>query len=129
MTTRAIKAIVRKDGKILLIKKSEKVDIYPGRWDLPGGRLESGESWNQGLAREIKEETGINVKLICEVREWTSEKWDTIGKTVLCDYVSGEIKLSWEHTEYQWLSPEEIVRGDFPEWIQNDVKAVIAGKN
>ncbi len=124
MPIRAIKAIIQKGDKILLIKKSDKVDIYPGRWDLPGGRLDPGESWSQGLAREVREETGLCINLIREVRDWESKKWDTIGKTVLCEYVSGEVRLSWEHTEYRWMVPADIVNGDFPEWIQNDLKAI-----
>jgi 8-oxo-dGTP diphosphatase len=124
MSIRAIKAIIRKGDKILLIKKSDKVDIYPGRWDLPGGRLDLGETWNQGLTREVREETGLKIKLIREVRDWENKKWDTIGKTVLCEYVTGEVRLSWEHTEYRWMVPDDVFKGDFPEWIQKDVKAI-----
>ncbi len=124
MSIRAIKAIIRKGDKILLIKKSDKVDIYPGRWDLPGGRLDPGESWNEGLAREVREETGLRINFIREVREWESKKWDTIGKTVLCEYVCGEVQLSWEHTEYRWMVPEEVINGDFPEWIQRDLESL-----
>ncbi len=124
MSIRAIKAIIRKDNKILLIKKSAKVDIYPGRWDLPGGRLDPGETWCQGLAREVQEETGLKINFIREVRAWESKKWDTLGKTVLCEHISGEVQLSWEHTEYRWMVPEEVINGDFPEWIQRDLASL-----
>ena len=129
MSIRAIKAIIRKGDLILLIKKSDKVDIYPGSWDLPGGRLDPEESWNQGLAREVREETGLEVKFIREIREWENKKWDTIGKTVLCEYVTGEVQLSWEHTKYRWMVPDDVFRGDFPEWIQKDVRASISKIN
>ncbi len=129
MSIRAIKAIIRKGNLILLIKKSDKVDIYPGSWDLPGGRLDPEESWNQGLAREVREETGLEVKFIREIREWENKKWDTDGKTVLCEYVSGEVRLSWEHTEFKWMTPDEIINGDFPEWIQKDVQSLNHIKN
>lgn len=124
MPIRAIKAIIQKGDKILLIKKSDKVDIYPGRWDLPGGRLDAKESWCQGLAREVLEETGLKVNYVRKVRDWESKKWDTIGKTVLCEYVSGDVRLSWEHTEYRWMVQEDIIYGDFPEWIQNDIRSL-----
>ncbi|OLS13740.1 MAG: Nucleoside triphosphatase [Promethearchaeota archaeon CR_4] len=124
MPVRAIKAIILKEGSILILRKSDKVDIYPGQWDLPGGRLDPGESWNEGLSREVREETALEVTFIREIRTWQSLKWDTIGKTVACDYVSGEVQLSWEHTEYYWVVPENIITGDFPEWIRNDVKSL-----
>lgn len=124
MSVRAIKAIIQKADKVLLIKKSDKVDIYPGRWDLPGGRLNPDETWEQGLAREVQEETGLKVKLIREVRDWESNKWDTIGKTVLCEYMSGEVQLSWEHTEYRWIKPVDVLKEDFPEWIQKDLMSL-----
>lgn len=124
MSIRAIKAIIQKADKVLLIKKSDKVDIYPGRWDLPGGRLNPDETWEQGLAREVQEETGLKVKLIREVRDWESNKWDTIGKTVFCEYMSGEVQLSWEHTEYRWIKPVDVLKEDFPEWIQKDLMSL-----
>ncbi len=124
MSVRAIKAIIQKADKVLLIKKSDKVDIYPGRWDLPGGRLNPDETWEQGLAREVQEETGLKVKLIREVRDWESNKWDTIGKTVFCEYMSGEVQLSWEHTEYRWIKPVDVLKEDFPEWIQKDLMSL-----
>jgi 8-oxo-dGTP diphosphatase len=127
MSIRAIKAIILKEGKILVLRKSDKVDIYPGQWDLPGGRLEPGESWCNGLAREVREETGLEVTFLREIRTWENPKWDTLGKTVACDYTSGEVLLSWEHTEYHWMSPADIMEGDFPEWIRNDVRALSQG--
>jgi len=127
MSIRAIKAIIRKGEMILVLRKSDKVEIYPGQWDLPGGRLNQGESWSEGLAREVREETGLEVTFVQEIRTWESQKWDTIGKTVTCDYISGEVQLSWEHTEYHWMFPADIIDGDFPEWIRNDVRALSQG--
>lgn len=120
---RAIKAVIKRGTDVLILKKSDIVDIYPGQWDLPGGRLDPEESWDDGLTREVREETGLQVKFLCEVRTWESSRWDTLGKTVLCDYITGEVRLSWEHTEFFWLPMNEVETGDFPEWIHDDVKA------
>ncbi|HMF32488.1 MAG TPA: NUDIX domain-containing protein, partial [Candidatus Lokiarchaeia archaeon] len=76
MAIRAVKAIIRDEDKFLILKKSDLVDIYPGQWDLPGGRLEEGETWDEGLAREVWEETALEVLCVCEVRDWESQKWD-----------------------------------------------------
>ncbi len=66
MTTPAFKtyvvtsAIVRRDGEILLVHQFRSRDPYPN-WFLPGGRVEPGELLSAGLAREVKEETGLDV--------------------------------------------------------------------
>jgi 8-oxo-dGTP diphosphatase len=57
-----IYGIVANDGKILLIKKSR--GPYKGLFDLPGGKLEHGEQFEDGLRREIREETGLEVSTI-----------------------------------------------------------------
>jgi 8-oxo-dGTP diphosphatase len=83
--------------------------------------LEAGETWDDGLAREVWEETGLEVHYVCEVRDWESSRWHTLGHTVLCEYQGGDVQLSWEHTEYHWLTFEEVDQGDFPQWIREDI--------
>ena len=51
----ALKAIIEKDGKILIIKRSEKEDYFKGIWDLPGGKISFGEEPYESLKREVKE--------------------------------------------------------------------------
>ncbi len=51
--------IIHKDDAILLVKKTR--GPYTGRWDLPGGKMEHGETPVQALRRELKEETGCEV--------------------------------------------------------------------
>ena len=125
MSIRAIKAVIRRGFDVLVLKKSDLVEIYPGQWDLPGGRLNPDESWCDGLAREVQEETGLHVKFLCEIRTWENTRWDTLGKTVLCDYIAGDVILSWEHTEFFWVPMKEVETGEFPQWIRNDVKAAL----
>lgn len=57
------KAFIQKDGKVLLVKYSEDATKHPnilarGKWDMPGGRLNEGESVFEGLKREVFEEIG-----------------------------------------------------------------------
>jgi len=49
------------DGKVLLLKRSDYVDKYAREWDLPGGHLQEDESSEQGLQREVEEETGLEL--------------------------------------------------------------------
>jgi 8-oxo-dGTP diphosphatase len=65
-----VKGVYIQDGKILLIKESGKLS---GRWELPGGGLDFGESIKEGLEREIKEETGLKLRKLSKnpVYAWT----------------------------------------------------------
>ncbi len=60
--------ILYPDNKILLIKRSTPPFI--GYWALPGGRVEAGETVEQTVVREVKEETGVNVKIVRKVGEY-----------------------------------------------------------
>lgn len=59
----AVALIQRKDGKFLLDLRSDKV-VMGGLWEFPGGKIEEGESPEEGLMREIKEETGLTLRLV-----------------------------------------------------------------
>ena len=95
--------IQNKDNKILILQKN-------GKWLLPGGRLNENETWEQGLRREVEEETGIKdfkIKKISEV-DINDEK-DTYIIAFICEIESiSEIKLSHEHQKYEWLDLKEI---------------------
>lgn len=57
-----VKCIVKnKEGNILLVKESEKSSWKPGRWSLPGGKIDPGEDFLQAIHREMREETGVTV--------------------------------------------------------------------
>ncbi|MBD3245216.1 MAG: NUDIX domain-containing protein [Candidatus Moranbacteria bacterium] len=57
-------ALVEKDDKILLMKRSSKLSLEPGKWALPGGYLDKDETTQQGVLRELQEETGLSGKVM-----------------------------------------------------------------
>ena len=58
------KVVVRdEEGRCLLLKRSMSSKGNPGKWDLPGGKVDIGESFDQGLLREVAEETGLTISL------------------------------------------------------------------
>ena len=63
---------------------------YQEYYTFPGGGLEEGETLGEGVIREIKEEFGINVKVIKKLYEMKSEKFDQKEIFYLCKYVDGE---------------------------------------
>jgi 8-oxo-dGTP diphosphatase len=123
----ATKAIIKnKDNKFLVIFKSDIEEISPNEIDLPGGRLKFGESFEDGLKREIMEELGITIEVLKLSRAWTMIKDDLhlVGLTFLANYVSGDIKLSQEHINFQWISKKNILDGEYPEWIKKEFKEI-----
>ena len=106
----AVKGLIEKEGKYLLLKRPLDEDHKPGTWDVPGGRLEPGENPFEGLKREVKEETALDIEIGRPhwVHHFTRDDGQVITMIVfLCTNGSGEIVLSHEHTKYGWFSPAE----------------------
>src|SRR3990172_4190609 len=60
----SVKGIVRRpDGKFLLIRRSQLSKANPGFWEIPGGKMDAGETVDASLRREVKEETGLDLKV------------------------------------------------------------------
>jgi ADP-ribose pyrophosphatase YjhB (NUDIX family) len=105
-----VKGIVRKDDRILVLVK------HNGALDLPGGRVEIGESVRSALQREIDEETGLKIEIHDPVEEWAFYKTPVRlikGITLQCSYIDGEVTLSGEHEHYFWARMDSVDRLEF----------------
>ncbi len=122
----AVKAVIKnKEGKYLVLMKSSKDDINPNTYDIPGGRMIFGEQPEETIVREVKEETGLDIKLLKILEVWTFTKKDfqLVGINFLCEQIGGELKLGEEHDSAKWYTYEELTTGDsFPEWLVNTIK-------
>ena len=121
----AVKGIVRNaEGKILVMKRSDKDDHRPGVWETPGGGIDHEEAPEKSLEREIMEETGLSVTVKEPFNVFTFRK-DTgefkVGITFLCDAKEGEVKLSSEHSEYAWIHPSEFQDLESIESLYNEI--------
>jgi len=97
--------IVNEQGKLLIIKRRDNDVQKPSTWDFPGGRLALGESPFDGLKRETKEETCLDIEIMnpLRVHHFTRDDGQKITMVnFLCRPLSNDIKLSEEHTEYEW---------------------------
>lgn len=123
----AVKAMIKnEEGKYLVLYKSEAEEINPNEIDIPGGRMEFGESAEESLKREVEEEAGIKIEVGKPSRVWRLVKEDLhlVGITFLAKYVSGEVKLSEEHTRHEWIDKDKILAGDYPKWIKEEFEMV-----
>lgn len=113
-----LKALIIKDGKALLLKGTDSVNSNTP-WELPGGLIEIHEEPEAALKREAMEETGMTIEVgrPIEVNTGTYEKFifknGKVAKVRLiiitfeCTLVSGEFKISDEHSEAKFFTPEE----------------------
>ena len=105
-----VKGIVRKNGNVLVLVKPN------GTLDLPGGRVEIGETVKSALQREINEETGLKVEIHDPIEQWSFYKTpDQLikGITYECAYLEGKVKLCHEHKYYFWAAIDRITRLNF----------------
>ena len=105
----AVKAIIRKNGKILLLQRSPDSGFDPGLWELPGGKIEYGENLTEALKREVMEEAGLLIRVGQPVKTWhfIKEPFWVTSISFSCDYISGNVTLSPEHAAYIWIDPKE----------------------
>lgn len=121
----AVKGIIRKnDSKILLVKRSEQDNFFPGIWETVGGGMKEKENPQSALRREIKEETNLSVKVREPFNVFTfknEKKEFKVGITFICDYESGEVALSEEHADYKWVDPLDIKKYKTTESLMNEI--------
>lgn len=121
----ATKAVIINDqGKILIIYKSNKDEVNPNDYDIPGGRLEFWEKIEDGIKREVKEELGIEVQIEkpSRVRWFVKNDLHLIWITFLAKYLGWKIALSFEHTNFMRKTKKEILDGNFPKRLKEEVE-------
>lgn len=119
-------------GKILLLQRSNKLDWRPGMWEIGYGRIDQFEDPEEGLRREVREETGITELTIGTVlRVWhmyrgsKAPENDLVGVTYACQTSSEQVSISSEHEGYQWVTPEEALKLVTDPGILDDVQRFI----
>lgn len=106
----AVCALVRRGDRILALRRALTKDAAPGIWEAVSGRLEPGEDPLEAVHREIREETGLVVRV--DPRPWAAFSTDRAGVPMLivyyvAEWIAGDLRLSEEHSEGRWMGAEE----------------------
>lgn len=106
-----VRGIIKNDNdEILIVKRHPKSKTDPEMWELPGGKVESGEFFTDALIREIKEEVNLDVNVgdFAEAIQNDYSHKRTIQIMMYLDVIEGEVKISEEHTEWMWANLNKI---------------------
>jgi len=109
----AVCALVRKDDKILSMRRALTKDASPGIWEAVSGRIQHGEEPLDAVRREVVEETGLVVHV--DPRPLSAHHAHRAGIPMVivyyvAEWVSGEVAMSEEHDAWEWLDAEEFAR-------------------
>jgi ADP-ribose pyrophosphatase YjhB (NUDIX family) len=100
-------SVIEKDGKFLLVQE-KKPSVY-GLWNLPAGKAEKQFSLEENAAKEVKEETGYDAKIVREIAVFHKEGDKSVKHTYLAEITDGELKVPEDEIlDAKWFSSEEI---------------------
>ena len=139
----AITAIIARDGKYLITRRSPDKKRFPGKWTVPGGKMETNDYlalpkdtefyWynvlERTLKREVKEEVGLqvaNVEYLTSLATVHDNGAPSLVISCIADYVSGDVKLQESETDaFEWVTTEEskgydLMDGIYEEFIMAD---------
>jgi 8-oxo-dGTP diphosphatase len=105
-------AVIIREGRVLLTRRAEGQHLA-GLWEFPGGKLEQGESPEEALARECREECGIEIA-VSEILEVTHHRYPEKEVLLLfyrCELRSGEVK-HLQVADHAWVAPADL--RDYP---------------
>jgi len=140
-----ITAIIGNGDKYLITRRAPNKKRFPGKWTVPGGKLETEDYINfpketenywynvleQVLRREVKEEVGLDIKNIEYVTSLATIHEDETPSLViscLAEYAGGEVNLQEEEADkYEWVSVEEAKKYDLIDGIYDEI--VMADKH
>jgi len=107
-------AVIQRNGQLLITQRQPDTS-FGGYWEFPGGKVEAGESLAVCLAREIKEELGIDVQVGSKLRMIEHAYPDRTVRLhcYACQIIAGEPQ-ALEVADWRWVSSDELSQYSFP---------------
>jgi mutator protein MutT len=109
----AVAYVIEKDGSVLMLRRSPLKDHAPGEWETGSGRVEAGETPEQAVHREVREETGLQVEILGPVDTFHfyrgASREEVVGITFWCRYAGGEFVMCEEHDRAEWLAFDKAI--------------------
>jgi 8-oxo-dGTP diphosphatase len=105
-----VSALIEENGKVLLVKRKKSKKAFPGFWGLPTGKVKAGETLEEAVRREVKEETGLEVEPV-EIYHITQEFHDNHHHLVFAfktKIKEGKLIAKSDVSEVKWFRPKEI---------------------
>jgi mutator protein MutT len=123
----AAHGLIVKKGKYLVTRRSAINDYMPLKWDIPGGYVEKGETVEDALQREIKEEVALKVEIKQPLFIFTNlsqlPNKQVFQAVYLCEYVSGEVITNpEEHDKFAWTDAAGLSRFDNISFLQTFIE-------
>ncbi|MEE1791251.1 (deoxy)nucleoside triphosphate pyrophosphohydrolase [Streptomyces sp. BE308] len=107
-------------GRLLAARRSAPPELA-GRWELPGGKVEPGETGEQALVRELREELGVETEALERIPGAWPLKAGYVLHVWTVRLLSGVPRPLEDHDELRWLAPDEV---DQVDWLDQDRPAV-----
>lgn len=108
-----VAALIKKDNKVLIAKRSTGDKNVLGKWEFPGGKVEKNETEECAIEREILEEFEMKIKakrfIVNNICEYPNKIVDL--RLYECGYVDGNFKL-YDHSEYSWVELDNLLNYD-----------------
>jgi ADP-ribose pyrophosphatase YjhB (NUDIX family) len=110
----AVSAAIFRDGKVLVVRRARKPAL--NLYTMPGGVVEAGETLTEAVAREVREETSLQIEVLRLAGHREAVVRDAQGRVerhfvIMCfaaRWISGEVVLNEELDDARWLDPSEI---------------------
>jgi 8-oxo-dGTP diphosphatase len=131
-----VTCILEHGGKILILKRSDRVGTYRGLWGGVAGYIEELEDPYEAAAREIREEVGISIEEVELVKKgdpiefsdtYDGKRYDWVVYPFLFHIESKElIHTDWEHEDIKWIYPSEVKKYNFVPGLDDVVSQLIS---
>jgi len=121
-------ALIERENKYLITRRSKLNTYMPLKWDIPGGIVKPGETLEDAIYREVNEETKLKIQIGRVIYIYANRDQLPVRQTFqivyLCKYNGGNVRLNpAEHDMYQWSNYDDIANVDMIDFLRELVKS------